>query len=81
MEKTRRMIGTVHHLVKELDPNVIVDRTFYDDASGRLFISLVLGQRGHEFNLHYRDFDKGDLKKLSESIQAGVEAVQHQPIG
>jgi hypothetical protein len=81
MEKTRRMIATVNSLVKKLDPKVIVDRTFYDEVSGRLFISLVSGQRGHEFNLHSRDFDNGDLKKLSQSIQAGIERIQNQPIG
>jgi len=81
MDKTRRMIATVNSLVKKLDPKVIVDRTFYDDVSGRLFVSLVKGQRGHEFNLHNRDFDNDDLKELSQSIQAGIDRIQHQPIG
>jgi hypothetical protein len=75
------MIATVNSLVKKLDPMVTVDRTFYDDVSGRLFISLVKGQRGHEFNLHSRDYADGDLKRLTQSIEDGIERIQHQPIG
>ena len=80
MTKTRNMIATVDSMVKKLDPKVIVQRSFYDDVSGRLFVSLVKGRREYEVMLSGRSFGDGDLAKVEQSVKAGVDRVQHQPI-
>jgi len=75
------MIATVDSIVKKLDPKVIVQRSFYDDVSGRLFVSLVKGRREYEVMLSGSSFSNGDLTKVEQSMKAGVDRVQHQPIG
>jgi hypothetical protein len=74
------MIATVDSMVKKIDPKVIVQRSFYDEVSGRLFVSLVKGRREYEVMLSGRYFGNGDLSKVEQSIKAGIERVQHQPI-
>ena len=81
MNNIKNMIATVDSLVKKLDPKVIVQRTFYDDVSGRLFVSLVKGPRVYEVILSSRCFGNGDLGKVEESIRAGIDRIQHQPVG
>ena len=80
MNNARKMIATVDSMVKRLDPKIIVQRSFYDEVSSRLFVSLVKGRREYEVMLAGRDFASGDLKKVEQSIQAGIDRVQHQPI-
>ncbi|HEV8485838.1 MAG TPA: hypothetical protein VGV87_20015 [Blastocatellia bacterium] len=80
MNNIRNMIATVDSMVKKIDPKVIVQRSFYDDVSGRLFVSLVKGRREYEVMLSGRYFGNGDLSKVEQSIKAGIERVQHQPI-
>jgi len=81
MNNIRNMIATVDSMVKKLDPKVIVQRSFYDDVSGRLFISLVKGRRVYEVMLSGRFFGNGDLGKVEESLKAGIDRIQHQPVG
>ena len=81
MNNIRNMIATVDSLVKKLDPKVIVQRSFYDDVSGRLFVSLVKGRREYEVMLSGRFFGNGDLTKVEESLKAGIDRIQHQPVG
>ena len=80
MNNIRNMIATVDSIVKKLDPKVIVNRSFYDDVSGRLFVSLVKGRREYEVVLSGSSFGNGDLTKVEQSMKAGVDRVQHQPI-
>ena len=79
MNNIRNMTAKVDSIVKKLDPTVIVQRTFYDDVSGRLFVSLVRGRRGHEVMLSGRSFGTGDLSKVEESLKTGIDRLQHQP--
>ena len=81
MNNIKNMIATVDSLVKKLDPKVIVQRAFYDDVSGRLFVSLVKGPRVYEVMLSGRYFGNGDLGKVEQSIKAGIDRIQHQPVG
>jgi len=80
MNNIRKMIATVDSMVKKLDPKVIVQRTFYDDVSGRLFVSLVKGRREYEVMLSGRQFGNGDSVEIEQLIKTGVNRVQHQPI-
>ena len=80
MNNIRNMIATVDSIVKKLDPKVIVNRSFYDDVSGRLFVSLVKGRREYEVVLSGSSFGNGDSTKVEQSMKAGVDRVQHQPI-
>ena len=81
MNNIKSMIATVDSMVKRLDPKVIVQRTFYDDVSGRLFVSLVKGPRVYEVMLSGRNFDNGDSGRVEQSIKAGIDRIQHQPVG
>ena len=81
MNNIRKMTATVDSIVKKLDPKVIVQRAFYDDVSGRLFVSLVKGRRVYEVVLQGRSFGNGDLTEVEQSVKAGVDRIQHQPIG
>ena len=81
MNNIKSMIATVDSTVKKLDPKVIVQRTFYDEVSGRLFVSLVKGPRVYEVILSGRNFGNGDSESVEQSIKAGIDRLQHQPVG
>ncbi|HXG65606.1 MAG TPA: hypothetical protein VNO70_10895 [Blastocatellia bacterium] len=81
MDETRRRKLKVEAIIKEMAPGVIVQRSFYDDASDRLFVSLVKGPRKTEIVLSGHDFNNGELGSVRAAIKQGVERLERVPIG
>jgi len=80
MADVRKMKARVEAVARREDPSAFVG-TFYDDASDRLFITLVKGSRKLSVALRGRDFDNGDAKKIDLAIKNGIERLTNTPIG
>lgn len=76
----RQMEARVEAAIKRVDPKVMT-ATFYDDASDRLFVTLVRGSRKISVTLRGRDFGNGDSKKIDQAIEDGFRRLQDTPIG
>jgi hypothetical protein len=81
MADVRRMKATVETFIKRIDPQAIPEGSFYDDASGRLFVTLFKGPRKVSLALRERDFSDGDLEKVNRAIKEAVERLGRTPIG
>ena len=75
-----QMKATVAAAIKRVDPKVITG-TFYDDASDRLFVTIVRGSRKISVTLRGRDFGNGDSGKIDRAIEDGLRRLEHTPIG
>jgi hypothetical protein len=74
------MKARVEAAIKRADPKVITG-TFYDDASDRLFVTIVRGSRKISVSLRGRDFGNGDSEKIDRAIKDGLRRLQATPIG
>jgi len=80
MTDVRQMKQRVEAAVKRVDPEVMTD-TFYDDASDRLFVTIVKGSRKISVTLRARDFGNGDAGTIDDAIKHGLRRLQDTPIG
>ena len=80
MEDVRRAIPRVEALIKEIDPETIVQGTLYDEVSGRLFVTVVKGVRKKIFTLPGHYFD-GDMEKVRQIIERNLQRLQEEPVG
>ena len=80
MTDVRQMKQRVEAAVKRVDPEVMTD-TFYDDASDRLFVTIVKGSRKISVTLRARDFGNGDAGTIDDAIKDGLRRLQDTPIG
>lgn len=80
MANVRRMKAIVDAAIKRLDPKAIAEGSFYDDASGRLFVTIFKGARKISVALREQDFDDGS-EKLDRAIADGVRRLAETPIG
>ncbi|HXI91679.1 MAG TPA: hypothetical protein VNO24_16815 [Blastocatellia bacterium] len=80
MTDVRQMKQRVEAAVKRADPEVMTG-TFYDDASDRLFVTIVKGSRKISVTLRARDFGNGDAGKIDNAIKDGLRRLQDTPIG
>ncbi len=80
MTVDRRMKARVEAAIKKVDPKALTG-TFYDDASDRLFITIVRGSRKVSVTLRGRDFGNGDSEKIDHAIEDGFRRLQDTPIG
>ena len=80
MTDVRQMKQRVEAAVKRVDPEVMTG-TFYDDASDRLFVTIVRGSRKISVTLRGRDFGNGDAIKIDNAIKDGLRRLQDTPIG
>lgn len=79
MPNVRRMKGTVEAAIKRLDPKAITG-TFWDDASNRLFVTIVKGSRKISVTLRGGDFADGS-DKINPAIEDGIRRLAETPIG
>ena len=75
-----QMKARVEAAIKRADPKVITG-TFYDDASDRLFVTIVRGSRKISVSLRGRDFGNGGSEKIDRAIEDGLRRLQATPIG
>lgn len=80
MGNLRKAIPKVEAEIKRLDPEVIVQRTFYDEVSDRLYVGVVKGLRETEIVLLGRDFEDELLKRVNQSLEDGLKKLEHAPI-
>lgn len=80
MTAVRQMKAKIEAAIKRVDPEVMTG-TFYDDASDRLFVTIVKGSRKISVTLRSRDFGNGDSKKIDNAIADGLRRLEHTPIG
>jgi len=81
MTDARKMIPRIEALIKRADPKAITARTFYDDASNRLYVTIVKGSRKTDITL-LGDYLTGNHHEETERlIKEAVARLQHTPIG
>jgi hypothetical protein len=80
MTDVRQMKAKVQAAVRRVDPKVMTG-TFYDDASDRLFVTIVRGSRKISVTLRGRDFANGGADRIDRAIEDGLRRLQTTPIG
>lgn len=80
MTEVRKMKARVEAAVRRLDPKAILLTTFFDDASERMFVTIVKGPRKISVTLRGRDFANG-ADTINHAIEEGIERLRHTPIG
>ena len=80
MENVRSAIARVEAAIHDLDPDCIVQGTFYDDVSNRLFVTVVKGPRKKLITLLGRYFGNG-FDAINKTLKTSIEELQTEPIG
>jgi len=75
-----QMKATVEAAIKRTDPKVNTS-TFYDNASDRLFVTIVRGTRKVAVTLRRKDFANGDSERVDKAIADGFRRLEVVPIG
>ncbi len=75
-----RIVALVDKAVKDTDKEVMILRTFYDDASDRAFITLVKGRRKVNLTFSGRDA-REQTENITSIIKTGIEKLSRVPIG
>jgi hypothetical protein len=81
MDDIKKKISGVETTVRSIAPGVIVQRSFYDEASGKLFFTVVQGSRKIDFMLSDRDFKNGQMEKADIIIRGALKKLPGMPIG
>jgi hypothetical protein len=81
MRDRRKLSARVDSIVKQNDAKAMVQRAFYDDASDRLFITLVKGLRRVNLTLAARDLDGDDHSRAEQVIRRGIAYLDQAPVG
>lgn len=80
MRNTRKIVAAVDHAVKEKDSSTLVQRTFYDDASDRVFVTLVKGTRRINITLSGEEAESNS-SSVGRTIKEAIGKLDDQPIG
>lgn len=80
MTDVRQMKAKVEAAIRRADPKAMTG-TFYDDASDRLFVTIVKGSRKISVTLRGRDFVNGGAEKIDRAIEDGLRRLESTPIG
>ncbi|HLF84955.1 MAG TPA: hypothetical protein VI837_12345 [Blastocatellia bacterium] len=80
MTDVRQMKARVEAAIRRVDPKVMTG-TFYDDASDRLFVTIVKGSRKISVTLRGRDCRNGNSEEVDHAIEDGLRRLRHTPIG
>ena len=80
MTDVRKMKARIAAAIKRVDPKAVTG-TFYDDASDRLFVTIVKGSRKIGVTLRARDFANGGGETIDRAIIDGLKRLETTPIG
>ena len=80
MGDLRNVIPKIEASIKRIDPDIIVQRTFYDEVSDRLFVGIVKGLRETEIMLFRQDFEDDLLKRVNQTLEQAIKSLEHTPI-
>lgn len=81
MDDIKKKISGVETAVRTILPDAIVQRSFYDEASGRLFVTVVQGSRKIDFMLSERDLNNGKSDRADRTIRSALKKLPDMPIG
>jgi hypothetical protein len=81
MAVARKLISKLEAAVRRADPNAIVERTFYDEVSNRLYVTVVDGPRKTEMVLLADEFADGDQERIDRVAEEGLMRLKRTPIG
>jgi len=80
MKDAGQMKAKVEAAIRKMDPQALTG-TFYDDASDRLFVTIIKGSRKVSVTLRGKDFANGDSERVSRAVEEGLRRLQKTPIG
>lgn len=81
MTEARKLTLKVEAAIKRADPKVITERTFYDEISDRLFVTIVKGPRKTDIIFIGSEFGNGDGERIDRMVERSLERLKHTPIG
>lgn len=81
MDDIKKKISGVETAVRTILPDAIVQRSFYDEASRRLFVTVVQGSRKVDFMLSERDINNGKSERMDRTIRSALKKLPDMPIG
>jgi hypothetical protein len=77
----RKVKPLLEYTIKQIDPDVIVGGTFYDEASDRFFLTIFDGRRKVEVMVPSRDCENGRMDKVKDTLNRALEKLKRTPIG
>lgn len=80
MRNTRKIVAVIDRAVKENDSAVMVQGTFYDDASDRVFTTLVKGSKRINLTLSGEETESNS-SNVGRTVKEAITKLEHQPIG
>lgn len=81
MTEAQKLTLKVEAAIKRAAPNVITERTFYDEVSDRLFVNIFKGSRKTEIVFIVREYNNGDAERINRVVEQSLERLKHMPIG
>ncbi|HMG34752.1 MAG TPA: hypothetical protein VKM94_12505 [Blastocatellia bacterium] len=83
MPDITQLKAKVDAAVKRADSGIVAERSFFDEISDRLFVTIVKGSRKTEFVLRpsHLTNGEGDTKEIDRTVQEAVTRLQKTPIG
>lgn len=80
MKVAAQMKAKVEAAIRKADPELVTG-TFYDEASDRLFVTIIKGSRKVSVTLRGRDFLNGASETISRAVEDGLRRLKNAPIG
>lgn len=80
MRNTRKIVAVVDRAVKENDSTVLIQGTFYDEASDRVFTTLVKGSKRINLTLSGAEAESNS-DNVGVKIKKAITKLDDQPIG
>jgi hypothetical protein len=81
MPDRKRFAALVTAKMKKLDPESIVQGTFYDEASARLVVTIVKGTRKVLTQIPANWFESGATNRVDKALETAVKRLELVPIG
>ena len=81
MTEAQKLKLKVEAAIRRADPNVITERTFYDEVSDRLFVTIFKGPRKTELMFIVPEYNNGDPERINRVVERSLERLKHTPIG
>lgn len=81
MTEARKAASRIEAALKHADPQIIVERTFYDEISNRLYVNVVKGSRKTEIVLVGRERSNNDQQEIDRLVEQCLLRLKNMPIG
>ncbi len=81
MTEAQKLTLKVEAAIKRADPNAITERTFYDEVSDRLFVTIFKGPKKTEIVFIVCEYNNGDAERINRVVERSLERLKHTPIG